>query len=541
MKTQKLLALSLLIGASSFAQTLKDAIKKTDNERFDVAGADFRTLISTEPTKADNYFYAGDNYCKNDNIDSANVMWKKGSEVDPLSALNYVGLAKYLWFKGDTTAANIHIMKALSLTKNKNAEILRQVASIYIETPKFKKLDAAIILLEKAIKLDAKSAENYLLLGDALQEKTPENGSPAIKNYNLALGLDPKSPKAIVRTAKLYQRAKNYELANNKYKEAQALDPTYAPAYRENAELNMKFDQSSKAIENWKKYLNLNNSIDARYRYATSLFSGKRYCEAINELNTVQASGLTNFYIDRMLTYSYFECTENDVKANYVKGLESSDKFFSKVPSEKIIASDYRYKGLLLSKTGKDSLAIIELERAISSEPEKANELIGEVGKLQFKNKKYADAIVSYEKKRNGLYTNLSVQELNELGKAYYFGPKDYVLADTCFAGVAERSPSYAAAYLWRARSSFKIDPTNEKWLAKNHYVKYLELLTPEESIASNNKASILEAARYLGDCFVNAKDAKDIIKARVYWETIKKLEPTDKQAAAFFAAHPIK
>ena len=541
MKTQKLLALSLLIGTSSFAQTLKDAIKKTDNERFDVAGADFRTLISKEPTKADNYFYAGDNYCKNDNIDSANVMWKKGSEVDHLNALNYVGLAKYLWFKGDTTAAISHINKAFSITKNKNAEIFRQVASIYIETPKFKKLDAAIFLLEKAIKLDEKNPENYLLLGDALQEKTPENGSPAIKNYNLALGLDPKSPKAIVRTAKLYQRAKNYELANNKYKEAQTLDPTYAPAYRENAELNMKFDQSSKAIENWKKYLNLNNSIDARYRYATSLFSGKRYCEAINELNTVQAGGLTNFYIDRMLTYSYFECTENDVKANYVKGLESSDNFFGKVPSEKIIASDYRYKGLLLSKIGKDSLAIIELERAISSEPEKANELIGEVGKLQFKNKKYADAIVSYEKKRNGVFTNLSVQELNELGKAYYFGPKNYVLADTCFAGVAERSPSYAAAYLWRARSSFKIDPTNEKWLAKNHYVKYLELLTPEESIASNNKASILEAARYLGDCFVNAKDAKDIVKARVYWETIKKLEPTDKQAAAFFAAHPIK
>ena len=71
--------------------------------------------------------------------------------------------------------------------------------------------------------------------------------------------------------------------------------------------------------------------------------------------------------------------------------------------------------------------------------------------------------------------------------------------------------------------------------------MKYLELLTPEESAAANNKASILEAARYLGDCFVNAKDAKDITKARVYWETVKKLEPTDKQAAAFFTAHPAK
>ncbi len=537
MKTFKILALSCVFGSFSFGQTLKEAIKKTENERFDLAGADFRALISKEPTKSENYFFAGDNYCKNDNIDSANVMWKKGTEVDPLSALNYVGLAKFLWFKGDTTSAFGFIAKAFTLTKNKNAEIFRQVASIYIETPKFKKIDASIVLLEKAIKLDPNNAENFLLLGDALQEKTPENGSPAIKNYNLALNLNPKSPKAIVRTAKLYQRAKNYELANSKYKEAQTLDPTYAPAYRENAELNMKFDQSNKAIENWKKYLALNNSTEARYRYATSLFSGKKYCEAITELNSVQTGGLNNFYIDRMLTYSYYECTENDVKANYVKGLESSDKFFQKVPSDKIIASDYRYKGLLLSKNGKDSLAIIELERAITADPLKVNELIGEIGKLQFKNKKYTEAIVSYEKKRNGIPTNLSVAESFELGRAYYFGPKDYKLADTCFADVAQRSPNYAAAYLWRARSSFKIDPKNEKWLAKNHYIKYLELLTPEENAASTNKSSILEAARYLGDCFVNSKDGKDNTRAKFYWEIVRKLEPTDKQAAAFFAS----
>jgi Tfp pilus assembly protein PilF len=537
MKTFKILALSCVFGSFSFGQTLTEAIKKTENERFDLAGADFRSLILKEPTKAENYFYAGDNYCKNDNIDSANVMWKKGTEVDPLNALNYVGLAKYLWFNGDTTSASGHIAKAFSLTKNKNAEIFRQVASIYIETPKLKKIDASIVLLEKAIKLDPNNAENFLLLGDALQEKTPENGSPAIKNYNLALNLNPKSPKAIVRTAKLYQRAKNYELANSKYKEAQALDPTYAPAYRENAELNMKFEQSNKAIENWKKYLALNNSIEARYRYATSLFTGKKYCEAITELNSVQAAGLNNFYIDRMLTYSYYECTENDVKANYVKGLESSDKFFQKVPSEKIIASDYRYKGLLLSKTGRDSLAIIELERAITADPLKANELIGEIGKLQFKNKKYAEAIVSYEKKRNGIKTNITVAESFELGRAYYFGPKDYKLADTCFADVAQRSPNYAAAYLWRARTNFKIDPKNEKWLAKDHYVKYLELLTPEETASATNKSSILEAARYLGDCFVNSKEGKDNTKAKLYWEMVRKLEPADKQAAAFFAS----
>ena len=177
------------------------------------------------------------------------------------------------------------------------------------------------------------------------------------------------------------------------------------------------------------------------------------------------------------------------------------------------------------------------MERAITADPLKVNELIGEIGKLQFKNKKYNDAIISYEKKKNGIPTNLSVAESFELGRAYYFGPKDYKFADTCFADVAQRSPNYAAAYLWRARSSFKLDPKNEKWLAKDYYVKYLELLTPEETTVATNKSSILEAARYLGDCFVNSKDLKDNTKAKFYWEMVKKFEPTDKQAAAFLAS----
>jgi len=537
MKTYKIIALSFIFGSTSFGQTLNEAIKKTENERFDLAGSDFRTLITKEPTRGDYYFYAGDNYCQHEDMDSANIMWKKGTEIDPVNALNYVGLGKYLWFNGDTTNAKININKALTSTKNKNAEIIRQIASIYIETPKFKKLDAAIALLDKAIKLDPKSAETYLILGDALQEKTPENGSAAIKNYNLALELNPKSPKAIVRTAKLYQRAKNYELANSKYKEAQVLDPTYAPAYRANAELNMKFDQSSKAIENWKKYLALNNSTDARYRYATSLFSGKKYCEAINELNTVQTNGFNNLYVERMLTYSYFECENNEENANYTKGIETSEKFFQLAPADKILASDYKYKGFLLSKLGKDSLAIIELERACTIDSTKVPELLGEVGKLHMKNKKYIEAIEAYERKRNGEYSNLNVQELNELGRAYYSGTKDYAMADTCYAELISRSPTYAPAYLWRARSNYNQNSKNEKWLAQSFYEKYLELLTPNELISVNNKSYVIEASKYLGDYYVNSKENKDLVKAKTYWEIVRKTDPTDKQAAAFFAS----
>jgi tetratricopeptide (TPR) repeat protein len=235
-----------------------------------------------------------------------------------------------------------------------------------------------------------------------------------------------------------------------------------------------------------------------------------------------------------MLTYSYFECTENDVKVSYAKGLETSKKFFEMAPADKVLASDYKYKGYLLSKSGSDSLAILELEKAILIDPTVAGELHGEVGKLYMKSKNYAKAINSFEIKRNGLYSNLTVIEINELGKAYYFGPKNYVLADSCYSNVNMRSPSFSQAYLWRARCNLKLDLNKAGWLAKPYYETYISKLKEEELIT--NKANVIEASRYLVDYYTNSPlKNPELVKAN--WKMVQKVDPTDKQAIQFFAS----
>lgn len=532
MKTNTFLALALLFGSTAFGQTLKSAVNKTDNERFSEAGNEFRSLIAMEPANGCNYFYYGENFYENGDIDSAIVLWKKGYEMDQLTALSFVGLGKSLWIKGDKEGAKAQFTKALTMTKNKNAEIQRAIAETYIKSEN-KNLDEAILLLETAVKLDPKNEDGHLLMGDALLEKTPANGSPAIKSYNKVLEINPKSPRGIVRVAKLYQRAQNYELANEKYKEAQTIDPTYAPAYRENAELNMMFKQTAKAIENWKKYLELNNSNEARYRFVTAMFTGKQYCEAIPEIELLQNKGFNNFYMERMLTYSYYECT-TDVDA-VKKGLSASDRFFAAAPSEKVIYMDYKYKGLLLSKSGNDSLAILELEKASSINEEAARELAGDIGRMYMKMKKYDKVIAAYEFKRGALA--LTATEQFELGRAYYFGPKDYVQADSAFARLLVLSPTFTPGYYWRARASYPMDPNKEKWLAKQYLEKVIEMVKPEERAVGSNKGMVIEAAKYMGDYYVNSVE-KDITKAKEYWNIVKTLDPADKQAAAFFKTH---
>jgi tetratricopeptide (TPR) repeat protein len=535
MKNYMILVVSLLAGSFIHAQSLESAIKKTDNEMFEAAASDFKLLVAKEPTKADNYFYYGENYFQSENLDSAYILWQKGLAIDPTSALNLVGVGKHLWYAGDTLAGKEKFNAALTATKNKNAEVMRQIGSVYVNAP-IKALNQAVTLLTNAIKIDSKNVDGHLLLGDALLELTPTNGTEAMKSYNTALELA-KMSKIVVRKAKVYQRAQNYQLANDMYIEAQDLEPTYAPAYRENAELNMKFNQTSRAVENWLSYLELNNSSYARYRYATSLFSGKRYCEAVKEFQTVHESGYESYYSQRLLGYSLYECTSKVPKtdtANYRLGMIAMDRFFSIVPENKIIAMDFKYKGLLFSKLGKDSLAIIELGTAIKKDSINNVELYGELAKLYMKYKKYDLVISSLNAKMGSDSTKLTVMEYNDLGRAYYFGAKNYLLSDAAYANVAKLSPTYAMAFLWRARSNVQMDLKKVTWAARPYYEKLLEMV-PEADRTGPYKQYIIEAAKYMGDYYYNSP-AKDLVKSKEAWTIVKTIDPEDKQAKAFFA-----
>jgi tetratricopeptide (TPR) repeat protein len=530
---KKIAVFATLLCTGLQAQTLKDAVYKTDNERFSEASSEFKALVAKEPTGV-NYFYFGENYYEWGEKDSAMMIWKAGSEKDLVSPMSAVAKGKMLWVSGSKDAAKVEFTKALTTTKNKNAEVMRAIAETYIESEN-KSLDEAIALLETATKLDPKNEDGHLLLGDALLEKTPTNGSPAIVSYKKVLEINPKSPRGIVRIAKLYQRAQNFEEANKYYQEAKAVDATYAPAYRENAELNMMFKQNAKAIENWKKYLELNNSDDARYRFATAMYSGKQYCEVIPEIEGLQGKGFNNFYMERMLTYSYYECGKDADFAK--KGLAASDRFFQMAPSDKVIFKDYKYRGLILSKSGSDSLAIIELEKASAIDQEAAKELAPDIAKLYSKLKKYDKVIAIYEAKKGS--SALTATEQFELGNAYFKGPKDYVKADTAYATVLSLSPNYYPAAYYRARCAYIFDPNKEKWAAKPYLEKVIELVKPEERASKNNKPLVMEAAKYLGDYYVNSAE-KDTAKAKSYWNIVKELDPADKQAEAFFKKYGI-
>jgi tetratricopeptide (TPR) repeat protein len=555
MKT-KLTIACLALSLVTMAQTLQDAILKTTNERYEAAGADFAALVGKEPNKGDYYFYYGENFFENEDLENANVQYKKGSEVNATYPLNYVGLGKVLWYQGKEADAKAMFYKASTLGGGKNAEVLRETAEAYIYAPN-KNLDEAIKLLNEAIKLDPKNPMNYILLGDAQLEKNPTDGSTPIKSYQKATELNPKSTLGILREGKLYQRGRNYNLALELYKKAIGIDPNFAPAYREIAEVYMLAAQPAKAIENWKKYLELNNSNYARYRYMNALFNNKQYKEAIEEGENLLKNGYTNFTIYRLLGWSYGEISNKNDTSAYSKGLRNMNQFFEIVkdkPNFKYFPGDYKYKGQLLSKTGKDSLGTLELEKAIAIDPSGNCELWGDVARIWTKAKNYPKSIAAWEKRMSCTKAPTG-QDYFEIGRAYYFAGnakmkeaaliKDakarpakeaeanpfYVKADTAFSKLIQMSPSFAAGYFWRGRSSSQLDPTSVNGLAKPFYEKALELAKPEEKTGTY-KSNVIEALEYLGYYYVTQKNKE---KSDAIFNELKTMDPSNEKAKNYF------
>lgn len=531
MKLLGTIAATLVVGAVSYAQTLQSAIYKTENERYSDARNEFNALIAKEPTNGENYFYFGDYYFEKGELDSAKMMWNKGYSVDQISPMSIVGKGLTLWLAGDQTGAKAEFTKAQTATKKlktKNAEVSRGIAEIMIRSEK-KSLDEAILLLQDAILKDPKNEDNYLMLGDAQYEKSPNNASEAIKSYNKVLEINPKSPRGLVRVAVIYQRAQNPDEANKMYKEAKKIDSTYAPAYRISAELFMQYNQPKKAIENWKNYLKYNNTIEARYRCVTALFLGKQYCETMEEVANLKKDGFSNFYTERMTAFSSVECTTNPDAIRL--GMEASERFFQIAPAEKINYLDYKNKGQLLAKSGKDTLALAAYEQAASMSEVAKKDISGDMAKIYSKFKNYAKAIEMYEYKAT--VAKLGPAEEYDLGKAYYFGPANYALADSAFARVAKLSPKYAPAYWWRARTNLKFesaDPKAKLWLSQPYYEKVIEIVKPEERANNTNKTMVMEAAKYLGDYYANST-VKDEVKSKSMWEIVIAIDPNDAQA----------
>jgi tetratricopeptide (TPR) repeat protein len=592
-KTSFILALLLFCGVAGLrAQTMQDAITATNNEQFDKADLILVNLAKSAPSSKV-YFRLGENTMLNFFSDSisnslkviaaeAKQQFEKGIALNASDPLNYVGLAKVAAYLGDKKTADELRLKAKSfllpykkVTKIPNpqeyAYTLAKLAESYIV---FDNVDttAAMPYLREALTIDEKNFDIYIIAGDIYL--LVNNGSLAIRNYNRAQDIDPKSPLANMKIGSIYFKGRNLMAAIPYYEQAIALDKNFAPAYRELGQLYSMAGRFKESKEYFETYLKLTNqNIPAKIRYVNALFFSKNYAEAIKNVEEIFAVDKGRTYLNRIAGYSSYE------QENYPEAFKYMTNLFANLPADRLIKKDYIYLARILMKKNQNYPKMaaeldkakadleklkdkIESLKGPAKEKEKANEaalvakvaeaesnisasekevskayeaydkaiafdkeedvnLIQEKAIAQYNNKRYAEAAESWKR----LLTKGKDSEDNylKIGKSYYQG-KDFVKADEIFTQMIAKYPASVQAYLWDARTASAKDPDSKQGLAKP---KFIALISKAGADSVKYTTEIFDALRFLG---YNELQSNNYDEAKAYYTRMANLAPNNKE-----------
>jgi tetratricopeptide (TPR) repeat protein len=505
------------LASSGFAQSIDDGKKLLKNESYVKAAATFKSL-TIQGNNPEAWYYLGETYFEKGSLDSAKIAYQNGIQSNSDFGLNYAGLAKVFYQGKNIEEGDKNIAEALKIADEKNVRILQAVADAYINGGKEISLKAKEVL-DQAIAVTKKNKKkdkmNFILLGDMYN--AGNNGSAAVENYKKAIDID-SSAEAFVSIGKIFEVIKNYGEAELSYQQAMKVDPSYSVAYKGMAELQYTLRQYDKAIENWKKYIDLSeNTPENQKRLINYVYKSKDYKSAADLINTFLQADPMNTYMLHMLAYSYTQL--NDDK----NGIPAFNKYFSVAKDSEIVESDYEYFSTLLKAAKQDSLAIIQLQKAIKMDTTRTAELSGNMAVLYFKLKKWNNVIDAYNTKLK-ITGNLNAQEYFDLGRAYYLD-SNWVNADSAFSKLVQAKPDLIQGYVWRARTNAQLDISSEKGLAKPFYEKVVAL-GEKDSVKFKN--DLLDAYHYLGYYYYLQKDNS---AAKSWFQRALGLAPDDPTA----------
>ncbi len=540
----------VLMGSAVFAQNLNDAKKAIDAEQYQKASTVLKALVNSQASNGDNYYNLGLVYLKTGYIDSARAVFTKGVTADPKNNLNVIGLGEADLLSNNAASAKTNFDKAISMSPKDyktylyvgKAYLAQDKPSDDVSTPDFAN---ALANIQKADDLDVKDkdAEVFLALGDAyaLQKKNSE----ALGPYMRVNDIDPSNRRAKTQIGKMYKESRAFPEGETELNDVIAADPNYGPAYRELGELYLQWsnfgadkEKAAKAIENYKKYLDLTDkSLESQLRYSQFLFYAKDFktLEQVASSLQVPAGDSKGVVVARLKGWSAYE------NQNYPQALTYLTEFFAKEKDKsKILGNDYLYLGKSQLKAGQDSLAVLNIIEAAKIDSNNADAL-SEAGLALYKAKRFKKAFdiyklaVKYNPNGKGSLTNYYYIGQTAFLQGYYDErdkkPADRAMlveADSALSHLNKVSPDFALGYFTRGRINRLLDDkANPKGLSVPYFEKYVSEVKPEEVAANKNNLS--EAYDELGSWYAD----KDKAKAIDYFNKSIAIDPAGTYAPA--------
>ena len=518
------------VGSTVMAQTLEQGKQFLYYERFASAQSAFEKALNANPNNIDAVYWLGQTLIhRRDTRDTAGAkaLYQKMLATNGNAPLLLVGMGHIELLYGNKTDSRQRFETAISLTKEKDINILNAVAYANIDA---KEGDPNYAIQKLNIATEIKrfnDPQTYVLLGDAYRRLL--DGGNAVLSYQKALNLNPKLAEAEMKIGIIYLTQNNREYFLPDFESATTMDPAYAPAYQQ-LFLYWYLRDVNKAATYLDKYAaNSDQGADLEYMKAGMLYVSGKVAESRTRAQQLigQYGANVNPRMYKLVAFA------SDSLGDYTAAREAMANFLAKADSSIILSTDFEEYGKIYGKLSDSvtrNMAFIYYAKAISMDSLDADKMKYSTEALDLAKQihnKQAAALIS-----GAVYNSLknpSNSDLFKFGTANY-SAGNYKTADSIFCGLYEtRYPNQVFGYLWCARSKqAQDDSLNSQGLAVDAYLK-LAQFARSSADSAQFKTQIVGAYFYLASYYNDIK--KDKPKAIEYMQKVLEVDPTNASA----------
>lgn len=405
----------------------------------------------------------------------------------------------------------------------KNTSLLVAIGRAYLDRSK---TEEAAGYARRAIEVDSKCADAYLLSGDVALKLNDVN--KASSDYNQAIYLDENCCEAYLKYAQVYKEV-DPRLSLDMLTRLQEKTPNDNRISKELADVYYVMGAYGKAKEAYGNYMKTGRPAEQDYvRYAMLLYLNKDYAESLEVVKEGLELAPENHVLKRLAMYD--NCELEDCRT----GLEAAAAFLSDSDNPDYVYLDYVYFARLLQADKQYDEALAQFDKALSVD-RSHTDIYKEISAVYEKKHDYPGAIEAYRQYWEGMKDTSDVSDLFLLGRLNYYAAADSAChdrqpaflaeADTIFAQVAEKVPDNYLGNFWRARVNSLRDPETTQGLAKPYYEAALHILEQKPDAA---KSLLVECNSYLGYYYFVKEDYD---RSRLYWDKILEIDPGNETA----------
>ncbi len=528
-KSGLLVLTALFLSNATKAQTIEEGKKFMYYERFQSAKNVFKKLIAANPNNTEAIYWLGiatisEGEFGSKELSEAKELYRKALETNANNPLLIAGVGNIELREGKSQDARNRFETALSLSQNKDLEVLTAVGRANSNFDnKNGDPNYAIEKLKIATAIKKfKEPSVYVYMGDAYRMLM--DGGNAQISYQSALNIDPNYARALYRIGKIYQTqgVGQEEIYMKYFNDAIAKDPAYGPVYKNLSDLYYNTDVTKSATYLDKYLANTDEDPKNCYYKASMKYAQGLFQEAIvmaGQCIAATPNPYSKLY--GIEGYAYNRLGDS------IKAKAAFDNYFKKADTSQIGMGDYvTYTSVLLKFPGNDSLAGMYVDKAVQLDTLEANKItyLKNIATYYEAHKKFKEAADWFSK-------IISVKKVPSKTDLYYAGYNyfrsgNYKPSIDVFNLYSQKFPDDAFSYYMIGKAYWAVDSTMEQGLANPSFQKAIEVGQVDKI---KYKAQLIGSYKYFTAYYANIK--KDKATAIAYCDSVLVLDPADTEA----------